>query len=158
MVCGTFFAGIKNMDRILLLSVIAFAAASVNAAPANAVPESQISTPAEQGFSPEKTTLSDKESADWQKKLEQRKMAREAILSRLRGSSAQEKEILRRELSKNREKSFQSERESSTKSYSPERPREDRDYGDPHDDPSMGGRFPGRDMPNSPPPGPDFNE
>lgn len=147
------------MNRILLLSVIAIAAASVNAAPANAVPESQISTPAEQGISSEKATLSDKESADWQKKLEQRKMAREAILSRLRGSSAQEKEVLRRELSKNREKSFQSERESSTKSYSRERPPENRDYGDPHDDPFREERFPERDMRNyPPPPGSDFNE
>lgn len=66
------------------------------------MPSPQISTPADKPISLENWTLGEKESSEWQRMRMERQKAREEILSKIRESSGQEKELLRRRLSENR--------------------------------------------------------
>ncbi len=65
------------------------------------LPSPQISTPADKPVSSKNWTLGEKESSDWQKMRMERQKAREERF-KIRESSGQEKEQLRRRLSKNR--------------------------------------------------------
>jgi predicted RNase H-like nuclease (RuvC/YqgF family) len=133
------------VNKVLFISATLVVTALTYAASVSDVPEAQVSTPAEQGYSLEKASLTDQESASWQQKRVERKQAREAILTRLRNSSSQEKERLRQELSKNRNESYQSE--GATK---PTQSSRDRVHTDEHQElrPSM----PEREMQPPPPP------
>ena len=64
-------------------------------------PESSIPTPAAKSeVSQETPTLGAKESEDWKKLREERRAAREQILSDLRSSSAAEKQSIRQNVTK----------------------------------------------------------
>ena len=64
-------------------------------------PESSIPTPAARSeISQEVPSLGAKESQDWQRLREERRQAREQILSHLRASSTAEKRSIRQEVSK----------------------------------------------------------
>jgi hypothetical protein len=95
-----------DMNKIFFMSAVLVATALASAVVVSDVPEAQVSTPAEQGVSSEKASLSDSESASWQQKRAERKQARDEILAKLRNSSSQEKNQLRQELSKNRNESY----------------------------------------------------
>lgn len=106
------------MKQTKYLLIILFLASILFAADNNALPSSQISTPADRPVFSEKLVLGAKESADWQKMRIERQKAREDILSKIRESSGQEKEVLRRHLSKNRnyEARFDGDSQKKTKS------------------------------------------
>ena len=92
------------MKKVKFISTVIFSTAiSIAAAAESAAPESYIPTPAEKSeISRESPNLGQKERADWQRMREERKQAREQILSRLRESSATERQMIRKDLSKNR--------------------------------------------------------
>jgi len=98
-----------GMNKIFFMSAILITTALASAVAVSDVPEAQVSTPAEQGVSSEKASLTDSESARWQQKRAERKQARDEILTKLRNSSSQEKEQLRQALSKNRNESYRSQ-------------------------------------------------
>lgn len=82
---------------ILTLSAMMSFAGGV-AAPASSVP-----TPAERlEVSRGTPDLGAKESAEWQKMRAERKQAREQILTKIRESSSAEKQVIRQDVSKNR--------------------------------------------------------
>jgi len=103
------FCGKTGMNKIFFMSAILITTALASAVAVSDVPEAQVSSPAEQGVSSEKASLTDSESARWQQKRAERKQARDEILTKLRNSSSQEKEQLRQELSKNRNESYRSQ-------------------------------------------------
>ena len=68
-----------------------------------AAPESSVPTPAERlEVSRGTPDLGAKESAEWQKMRAERKQAREQILTKIRESSSAEKQVIRQDVSKNR--------------------------------------------------------
>ena len=88
----------KFISAILFTTALSFAAVD------SSVPESDVPTPAErQGFSKESPNLGQKEREDWMRMREERKQAREEILSRLRESPARERQNIRQDLSRNRD-------------------------------------------------------
>jgi hypothetical protein len=91
------------MKKVKFISTVIFSTAISIAAAESAAPESYIPTPAEKSeISRESPNLGQKERAAWQRMREERKQAREQILSRLRESSATERQMIRKDLSKNR--------------------------------------------------------
>ena len=93
-----------GMNKTKFISTILLATAFSFAAGESSAPESYVPTPAEkQAISRETPDLSQKERADWQRMREERKQAREQILSRLRESSAAERQNIRQDLSRNRD-------------------------------------------------------
>ncbi len=95
---GTVFAkqvGMKNQK--IFLSAL-FVVALQGAANAETMPESQLTGPAEETVSVERSSRSENSSLD--AKRAERRVARERILSRLRESSSREKASVRDELSK----------------------------------------------------------
>ena len=94
----------KSMKKTKFISTILFTTAISFAASETSVPTSDVPTPAErQGITRESPNLGQKEREDWQRMREERKQAREEILSRLRESSAAERQNIRQDLSKNRD-------------------------------------------------------
>lgn len=88
----------KFISAILFTTALSFAAVD------SSVPESDVPTPAErQGISKESPNLGQKEREDWMRMREERKQAREEILSRLRESPARERQNIRQDLSRNRD-------------------------------------------------------
>ena len=68
-----------------------------------AAPASSVPTPAERlEVSRGTPDLGAKESAEWQKMRAERKLAREQILTKIRESSSAEKQVIRQDVSKNR--------------------------------------------------------
>ena len=68
-----------------------------------AAPASSVPTPAERlDVSRGTPDLGAKESAEWQKMRAERKQAREQILTKIRESSSAEKQVIRQDVSKNR--------------------------------------------------------
>jgi hypothetical protein len=93
-----------GMNKTKFISTILLATAFSFAAGESSAPESYVPTPAEkQEISRETPDLSQKERADWQRMREERKQAREQILSRLRESSTAERQNIRQDLSRNRD-------------------------------------------------------
>lgn len=90
------------MKRTYYFFLISLLASLSFGADDKVLPSPQISTPADKPVSSKNWTLGEKESSDWQKMRVERQKAREEILSKIRESSGQEKEQLRRRLSKNR--------------------------------------------------------
>lgn len=89
-----------KMRNIGLVSIFLMMTATAFAGESSLRPESSIPTPAEKsGISQETPTLGAKESEDWKKLREERRQAREQILSDLRASSAAEKQSIRQEVS-----------------------------------------------------------
>lgn len=84
-------------NQKIFLSAL-FVVALHGAANAEAMPESQLTGPAEEAVSVERTSRSENTSLD--AKRAERREARERILSRLRESSSREKASVRDELSK----------------------------------------------------------
>ena len=92
------------MNKTKFISTILFATAFSFAAGESSAPESYVPTPAEkQEFSKETPGLSQQERADWQRMREERKQAREQILSKLRESSPSERSEMRQNGLKNRD-------------------------------------------------------
>lgn len=92
-----------GMNKTKFISAILFATAFSFAAGESSAPESYVPTPAEkQEFSKETPGLSQQERADWQRMREERKQAREQILSKLRESSPSERSEMRQNGLKNR--------------------------------------------------------
>ena len=101
------------MKTIAFISPIFLAAATLFAAGDLARPESIVPTPAENTvISKETPDLGTKERADWQKLRAERKAAREQILSKIRESSAADKERFRQESAKKGNEKFRFEGES----------------------------------------------
>ena len=88
------------MKRTYYFFLISLLASLSFGADDKVLPSPQISTPADKPVSSKNWTLGEKESSDWQKMRMERQKAREEILSKIRESSGQEKEQLRRRLSK----------------------------------------------------------
>lgn len=89
----------RFISTILLVTAFSFAAGE------STTPESFVPTPAEkQEIAKETPDLSQKERADWQRMREERKQAREQILSRLREASPSERKQMRQEKIKNHDK------------------------------------------------------
>ena len=135
----------KFISTILLATAISFAAGESSA------PESYVPTPAEkQATSRETPDLSQKERADWQRMREERKQAREQILSRLREAPPSERNQMRQNGLKNRDERPRFEGE-----FPKNQPRE-REMFDPNrgsDRPDFNDREPMGDRPNPPPRG-----
>ena len=92
------------MKTMNLISTMMVAAALAYATPSSERPEASVPTPAEKSeISREMPDLGAQERADWQKLREERRAAREQILSNLRNSSAAEKKNMRQDFSKNRD-------------------------------------------------------
>lgn len=92
-----------KMRKISFISIVLMTAATVFAGESSLRPESSIPTPAVKSeISQEAPTLGAKESEDWKKLREERRQAREQILSDLRASSAAEKQSIRQEVTKNK--------------------------------------------------------
>lgn len=134
------------MKIMKLISTVMVSAALSYAADDSMRPESSIPTPAEASeISREMPDLSAKDRADWQKMRAERKQAREQILSRLKESSAAEKQSIRQDVSKNR-------------NVPPPRTEGDfqqfhsRERGDFSETPDSRNMKPKRDMPGPPPP------
>jgi len=91
-----------SMNKNTFIMTLVMAAAVSFAADYSARPESSVPTPAERAeISKEKTDLGAKESEDWQKLREERRRAREQILSNLRSNAASEKQNVRQTAPKN---------------------------------------------------------
>lgn len=94
------------MRKIGFISVFLMMTAAAFADEPSLRPESSIPTPAEESVVSEETpALGAKESKDWLRLREERRMAREQILQELRSSSAEEKQSIRKEVAKNRARS-----------------------------------------------------
>jgi hypothetical protein len=93
-----------GMNKTKFISTILLATAFSFAAGESSAPESYVPTPAEkQEISRETPDLSQKERADWQRMREERKQAREQILSKLREAPPSERKQIRQEGFKNRD-------------------------------------------------------
>ena len=93
-----------SMKETKFISAILFTAAFSFAAGESSVPASDVPTPAErQGITKESPNLGQKEREDWQRLREERKQAREEILSRLRESPSAERQNIRQDLSRSRD-------------------------------------------------------
>ncbi|MCQ2088755.1 MAG: hypothetical protein MJY93_00760 [Fibrobacter sp.] len=91
------------MKKIGFISIFLMMTATAFAGESSLRPESSIPTPAiKSEVSQEAPTLGAKESEDWKKLREERRQAREQILSDLRASSAAEKQSIRQEVTKNK--------------------------------------------------------
>ena len=91
-----------SMKYAAFISILTLAA-TMSFAGGFAAPESSVPTPAERlDVSKGTPDLGAKESAEWQKMRAERKQAREQILSKIRESSSAEKQVLRQDVSKNR--------------------------------------------------------
>ena len=91
-----------GMKYAAIISIVTLAA-TMSFAGGAAAPESSVPTPAERmDVSNGTPDLGAKESAEWQKMRAERKQAREQILSRIRESSSVEKQVIRQDVSKNR--------------------------------------------------------
>ena len=140
-----------GMNKTKFISAILFATAFSFAAGESSAPESYVPTPAEkQEFSKETPGLSQQERADWQRMREERKQAREQILSKLRESSPSERSEMRQNGLKNR-----GERPRFEGEFPKNQPRE-REMFDPNRGsgrPDFNDREPMGDRPNPPPRG-----
>jgi len=94
----------KSMKKTKFISTILFATAFSFAAGESTAPAADVPTPAErQSITKESPNLGQKEREDWIRMREERKQAREEILSRLRESPAGERQNIRQDLSRNRD-------------------------------------------------------
>ena len=87
----------KNSFCISVLLVAALGCAAY----AQSMPESQVSSPAEESFQAGRS-LDGTKNASWEQKRAERRVAREKLLSKLRESSSQEKIFIHEALSKKR--------------------------------------------------------
>ncbi|MCK9181736.1 MAG: hypothetical protein M0P13_02485 [Fibrobacteraceae bacterium] len=132
------------MNKTIFTSAVLLAAALGAAAPLPAIPESQVSSPVEEPVGPGGAS-SNVENSSWERKIAERREAREEILARLRQSSSQEKASVREEILKDRNQRFRNDENSSFNQSSPRNPERDWQRQDDR-------RFdPGREM-QAPPP------
>jgi|GEM_PF-1640136 hypothetical protein len=140
-----------GMNKTKFISTILLATAFSFAAGESSAPESYVPTPAEkQEFSKETPGLSQQERADWQRMREERKQAREQILSKLREAPPSERSEMRQNGLKNRDERPRFEGE-----FPKNQPRE-REMFDPNRGsgrPDFNDREPMGDRPNPPPKG-----
>ena len=138
-----------GMNKTKFISAILFATAISFAAGESSAPESYVPTPAEkQEFSKETPGLSQQERADWQRMREERKQAREQILSKLREAPPSERNQMRQNGLKNHDERPRFEGE-----FPKNQPRE-REMFDPNRGsgrPDFKDREPMRDKPDAPP-------
>ena len=91
------------MKRLITLLMVC--AAMAFAAESSVRPEADVATPAEEaGISKDSREFAASDRENWQKMRAERKQAREQILSDLRNRSAEEKNSMRWESEKNRDK------------------------------------------------------
>jgi len=140
-----------GMNKTKFISTILLATAFSFAAGESSAPESYVPTPAEkQEFSKETPGLSQQERADWQRMREERKQAREQILSKLREAPPSERNQMRQNGLKNRDERPRFEGE-----FPKNQPRE-REMFEPNRGngrPDFNDREPMGDRPNPPPKG-----
>ncbi len=140
-----------GMNKTKFISTILLATAFSFAAGESSAPESYVPTPAEkQEFSKETPGLSQQERADWQRMREERKQAREQILSKLREAPPSERNQMRQNGLKNRDERPRFEGE-----FPKNQPREREmfDLNRGNGRPDFNDREPMGDRPNPPPKG-----
>lgn len=99
---GMDFAKKLSMKHFILFSLAicfapAFAGESIGTAP-----KSKVSTPIHQENAKESLTLSEQENMNWNKRREERRLARTKMLSNIRNSNSIEKQQLQKTLEQNR--------------------------------------------------------
>ena len=94
-----------TIGKTCFISVILMMAASLYAGESSMRPQSSVPTPAERSEISKRTPdLGAKERENWQRLRDERRAAREEILSNLKSTTSAEKRNIRREVAKAREK------------------------------------------------------
>ena len=100
---------IERMKKLILTMTMLVMATASFAAESSVTPESRVSTPIQSEISSKSPVLSDRDSESWARRREERRLAREQILSGVRSSHASEKSEVRGALQKNRNENSQKE-------------------------------------------------